>query len=90
MDEHSHLPDRSMLNESGITIYADPTATDPFVHTCMPFNNVQDISRQGKCVMCMAVGRKKATSVRETDIHPSRHYYSMKGKYQCFHRHVAN
>ena len=85
VDEHSHRPDRSTLNESGINISVDPTITYPFVHTCMPFLNVQGISRQQKIVMCVAEGRKKSTSVycelcttlshRETDRHPSRHIW---------------
>ena len=46
VDEDSYQPDRSTLNESGINISVDPTAIDPFVHTCIKFINVQDISRQ--------------------------------------------
>ena len=46
VEEHSHRPDRSTLNESGVRISVDTTATNPFFHTCMPFNNVKDIRRQ--------------------------------------------
>ena len=63
IDKYSHQPDRSMLNESGHNISVDPNVTYPFVHCCMLFNNVQYISRQKKCVMWVAEGRKKATSV---------------------------
>ena len=48
---HSRRHERSMLNQTSINIYIDPTAIYPFVHTCMPFNSVQDISRQ-KNVSC--------------------------------------
>ena len=51
MDDHSYQPDMSKLNASGINISDDPTATNPFVKTCFPFNNVQSISRQ-KNVSC--------------------------------------
>ena len=63
VEDNSHLPDRSMLNESGISVYIDTTAADPFFHICMPFKNVQYISREKKCVMFMAEGREKSTSV---------------------------
>ena len=99
-DAHSRQHGRSTLNQTGINIYVDPTVTYPFVKTRMPSNSVQDISRQKKCVVFFAEGRKKATSVycglciilshRETDIHLLRHDYCMGGKYQCFQRHVAN
>ena len=46
MDDNSHQPDRPTLIESGINISVDPTATDPFFHNCMIFNNVQDINSQ--------------------------------------------
>ena len=64
VDEHSHWPDRSTLNKSGIQIYVDTTATDPFVHTCMSFNNVQNISGQ-KSVSCewQRAGRKQFISI---------------------------
>ena len=48
VDEHSHKPYRSTLNESGINIYSNPTAIDPF------FTLVCHLT------MCrMSVGRKK-------------------------------
>ena len=91
-DAHSFRHDRSMLNQTGINISIDPTVKDPFFHTCMPFNSVQYISRNQKCVMCLAEGRKKATYVycglytilshRETDRHPLHYDYCMGGKNQ--------
>ena len=97
---HSRRNDRLTFNKTGINISVDTTVTDPFVHNCMPFNSVQDISRQKKCVMCLSEGRKKSRSVycglctiishRETDGHSSLHAYCMGGKYQCFQKHVAN
>ena len=100
VDDNSRQHDRSTLNQSGINTSVDPTVTYPFVHTCMSFNSVQDISRHQKCVMCMAEGRKKATYIycgfctntshREIDRHSSRHAYCMGCKYQCFQRHMAN
>ena len=96
VDDNSRQHDRSTLNQSGINTSVDPTVTYPFVHTCMSFNSVQDISRHQKCVMCMAEGRKKATYIycgfctntshREIDRHSSRHAYCMGCKYQCFQR----
>ena len=87
VDEHSHQLDRSIMNESWFKFHVDLTATDPFFYTCIPFTNVKDISCQKKCFMCMAEGRKKATSVycglckilslRETYRHPSLHAYCM-------------
>ena len=83
MDENSHRLDRSTLNKSGINIYVDPIVIYPFVNAFIPFNSVQDISRQKKCFIYMAEGRNKETSVycglctimshRETDRHPSHH-----------------
>ena len=85
MVENSHQPDRSTLNQNGISISVDPNVTYPFFNNCMPFNIVEDIIRQKKCVVCMAEVRKKSTSIycglctinshRETDRHPSRHAY---------------
>ena len=59
------------------------------MHTCTPFNIVQDIIRKKCFVMCLAEGRKKTASVyfglcnimshRETDRHPSWHAYCMGG-----------
>ena len=82
-DAHSRRHDRSTLNQTGINISVDKNLTDPFVHACMTFNIVKDISRQKKCVMCLAEVRKKAMSLfcglciilshLETDRHPSCH-----------------
>jgi len=95
-DQLSGPPDSSV----GVTLSIDPAATDPYVHTCMPFKTVKGISRQQKCVMCLAEGRRKATSVycglccvlstRDIERYPSRHAYCVGGKYQCFSHHVAN
>eukprot|EP00957_Ditylum_brightwellii_P159837 12167157-Ditylum_brightwellii.AAC.1 len=59
----------------------DSPKTDPLVHTLRPFNNVKDVSRQQKCVMCMSEGQRKATShycglctvvaIRETGRNPT-------------------
>ena len=49
VDEHSYQLDRSTFNQAGINISVDTTVTDPFVHTCMTFNSVQDIKRQKMC-----------------------------------------
>ena len=99
-DAHSRRHDRSMLNQTGINISVDPNVTDPFSHTCMPFNSVQGISMHQNCVVCLAEGRKKSMYVycglcaimshREIDRHPSLHAYCMGGKYQFFQRHVEN
>ena len=80
----------STLNQTGIIISVDPTVTETFVHTCIPFNSLQDISSQKKYVMCLEEVRKKSTSVycglcnilshRETDRNPSRHDYCMGGE----------
>jgi hypothetical protein len=95
-DQLSGPPDSTV----GVTLSIDPAATDPYVHTCMPFKTVKGISRQQKCVMCLAEGRRKATSVycglccvlstRDIDRYPSCHAYCLGGKYQCFSCHVAN
>ena len=47
-DAHSRQNDRSTLNQTGINISVYPTVTDPFFHTCIPFNSGQDISRHQK------------------------------------------
>ena len=62
-DAHSRQNESSMLNQTGIKISVDQTLTYPFFHTCMPFNSVQDVSKQKKFVMCLEERRKKATSV---------------------------
>ena len=62
-DAHSRQNESSMLNQTGIKISVDPTLTYPCFHTCMPFNSVQDISKQKNCVMCLEERRKKETSV---------------------------
>ena len=98
VDEHSHQPYRSTLNQSGIKISADPTVTNPFFQTCILFNSVQYISRNQKCVTCVAEGRKKATYIYcrlctilshiKTNRHSSLHTNCMGGKHQFFQRHV--
>eukprot|EP00957_Ditylum_brightwellii_P122684 9356383-Ditylum_brightwellii.AAC.1 len=46
-----------------VNITLDPKSTDPLVHSCMPFNDVMDVVRQQKFIMCTAEGRIKATPV---------------------------
>eukprot|EP00957_Ditylum_brightwellii_P040884 3094694-Ditylum_brightwellii.AAC.1 len=58
-DQLSRPPDSGV----GIILLIDPAATDPYIHTCMPFKTVKDNSRQQKCVMCLAEGRRKTSSV---------------------------
>ena len=45
--------DRSTLNQTGTKISVDRIVTDNFVHTCMPFKSVQDISTHGNFVLCL-------------------------------------
>eukprot|EP00957_Ditylum_brightwellii_P035678 2705455-Ditylum_brightwellii.AAC.1 len=52
----------SPLHRQKSTMTIDPSVTDPFLYTCMPFTKVQDISRQQKHVVCMDENRRKATS----------------------------
>ena len=87
---HSRRNDRLTFNKTGINISVDTTVTDPFVHNCMPFNSVQDISRQKKCVIFCAEERKNAMSVycglciilshKETDKHHLRNTYCIGGE----------
>ena len=53
-DAHSRRHDSSMLNQSDINISVYPTVTEPFFHTRVLFNSVQDICGQQKCVICLA------------------------------------
>eukprot|EP00957_Ditylum_brightwellii_P168225 12807434-Ditylum_brightwellii.AAC.1 len=72
------LADDGTRQRGRVNVTLDPKTTDHFVHSCMPFKDVMDISRQQWCIMCNAEGRVKMTSV----------YCG--GRYQCFQHHVAN
>ena len=84
-DAHSRRHESSTLNQTGIKIYIDTTLIDPFFHTCMPFNSVQEIGRQKNVSCAWQREGKKATYVccgvctimshRETYRHTSRHSY---------------
>ena len=73
----------STLNQTGIIISVDPTVTETFVHTCIPFNSVKYISRPQECVICLLevsekemylyVGLCIILSHVENNRHPLRH-----------------
>ena len=78
----------------------DSQSIDPYVHTmqrCGDMHSGQ--TRQQRCVMCNAEGRRRTTSYycslccitanREEDRRPSKHAYCISTEYNCFSRHVA-